>query len=77
MTTEANDVVKPFHDRMPVILNEKAADGWLKPGDMTEETAAKILMPAPKTFLIEFEVSTIVNSAKTDKPACIEPIVSG
>ena len=72
MTTEANEVVKPFHDRMPVILDAKAVDVWMKPGDMTEEIAAKILVPAPKTFLVEFEVSTIVNSPKSDKPVCIE-----
>jgi putative SOS response-associated peptidase YedK len=59
---------------MPVILGAKAVDVWLKPGDMAEEAAAKILVPAPKTFLVEFEVSIAVNSPKTDHPVCIEAV---
>jgi len=75
MTTEANEIVKPFHDRMTVILDAKAVDFWLNPGGMTEEIAARILVPTPKAFLVEFEVSTVLNSPRTDQPACIKAVV--
>ena len=29
--TEANDVLKPIHDRMPVILSPEDYDRWLDP----------------------------------------------
>jgi putative SOS response-associated peptidase YedK len=74
VTTEANDIVKPYHDRMPVILSGLAADRWIKPGDITPEAAAELLKPAPKSFLIENEVSTVVNTPKTDSPECIEAV---
>jgi putative SOS response-associated peptidase YedK len=76
MTTEANSVVMPFHDRMPVILTGDSADRWLKPGDISPEVAEELLKPAPAAFLIDQEVSTIVNSPKTDSPQCIEPVAA-
>jgi putative SOS response-associated peptidase YedK len=74
MTTEANEIVKPYHDRMPVILAGASIDRWLTPGDITPDAAAELLVPAPKNSLIEFEVSKIVNSPKTDNSACIEAV---
>jgi putative SOS response-associated peptidase YedK len=59
---------------MPVILTGLAADRWIKPGDITPEAAAELLKPAPKSFLVEKEVSTVVNSPKTDAPQCIEAV---
>src|SRR5262249_19769209 len=32
LTTAANDLVKPVHDRMPVILDPRHYEGWLDPG---------------------------------------------
>jgi len=32
LTTEANDLVRPIHDRMPVILPPTAYQSWLDPG---------------------------------------------
>ncbi|MBK7725423.1 MAG: SOS response-associated peptidase family protein [Dehalococcoidia bacterium] len=33
VTTRANEVMQPIHDRMPVILSEDAADAWLNPAE--------------------------------------------
>ena len=31
ITTEPNELMRPIHDRMPVILHEENYDGWLDP----------------------------------------------
>jgi putative SOS response-associated peptidase YedK len=74
ITTDANEVVQPYHDRMPVILAGPAIERWLAPGAISPESAAELLKPAPKSFLVENEVSTVVNSPKTDSPQCIEAL---
>src|SRR5512136_1289526 len=37
VTTEANDLVRPIHDRMPVILSGGVEDRWLDPGKWNRE----------------------------------------
>jgi len=59
---------------MPVILTGIAADRWIKPGDISPEAAEELLKSVPKSFLVENEVSTVVNSPKTDSQACIEAV---
>src|SRR3990170_4108942 len=40
ITTEANDLLKPIHDRMPVILTREAEAVWLDP---TSQDSARLL----------------------------------
>jgi putative SOS response-associated peptidase YedK len=44
------------------------------PGDISHDATAELLKPAPKAFLIEYDVSTVANKAKTDSPQCIEAV---
>jgi putative SOS response-associated peptidase YedK len=37
ITTEANDIIKPVHDRMPVILSSKNESIWLDPQSTTSQ----------------------------------------
>jgi putative SOS response-associated peptidase YedK len=76
VTTTANEVVRPFHERMPVILTDGAADRWLTPGLISPTDAEKLITPAPDGFLIADRVSDRVNSPRIDDPSCIEPITS-
>ena len=67
ITTEANDLMAPYHDRMPVILSEDQTDAWLnkdeKPSDLK-----KLLGPTPDGTLVIKRVSPEVNSVKNDYP---------
>lgn len=60
VTTEPNAVVKPIHDRMPVMLTVKDAKAWIAKG-----TAKQI--PAKK--LRAYPVSTAVNNPRNNDPA--------
>jgi putative SOS response-associated peptidase YedK len=73
ITTEANDLLRPFHDRMPVIAQAELMDLWLDPSVREKEKLLPLLKPRPEQDLELYEVSLRVNSPKNDSPENIEP----
>jgi putative SOS response-associated peptidase YedK len=73
VTTRANSLMAPVHDRMPVILEGGAVDAWLNPRDEDVEKLAFLLEPARDGLLTATPVSQRANSVKNDDPSCIEP----
>lgn len=75
LTTPANDVVAPVHDRMPAILDPADLDLWLatphKGEPSTAEAAAALLRPAPHDLLVTRWVSPRVNATGYDAPDLI------
>lgn len=72
LTTAANDIVAPFHDRMPVILRPEDEDLWLDP-DIDEPAALEPLYaPFPPHRMREWAVSPRVNNARVDGPDVLE-----
>ena len=72
LTTDANPLLRPIHDRMPVILAREAWAEWLDP-DAAADSLRALLRPAPVEELEARPVSTLVNSAAMDDPRCIAP----
>ena len=66
ITTGANEVLKPIHDRMPVIMQPGEYDHWLDPSVHEKDKLLPILKPCPDRDLELYEVSTRVNSSKSD-----------
>jgi putative SOS response-associated peptidase YedK len=77
VTTRANKMLAPLHDRMPVIIAPDAFDLWLNCGDVDARTAEALIAPAPETLLEVWPVSTAVNRTANDNAALIEPVVPG
>ncbi len=73
ITTEANGIVSPVHDRMPVILPEELVDEWLDPREEDLEKLARLLVPAGRDVLTPSPVSQRVNSVKNDDALCLAP----
>jgi putative SOS response-associated peptidase YedK len=73
VTTEANDLLAPIHDRMPVILPESAWDNWLD-ADAEPDVLRDLLVPAADDLLVVYPVSPLVNSADNDGPELVQPI---
>ena len=71
VTTAANAVLAPIHDRMPVILDSAAYDRWLDPG---QAKAEELLRPCPDEWLEAFPVSTQVNNVRNDVAELIAPM---
>lgn len=72
ITTEANDVMAPIHDRMPVILDDGDESTWLESESL--ETAADLLEPYRGDDLDAISISTTVNDPANDSLAVIDPI---
>ena len=73
ITTDANDLVRPIHDRMPVILHEDEEDRWLDPGENSRERLQGLLQPYPSEGMDAYDVTTGVNNIRHDTPDCITP----
>ena len=73
ITTEANDILKPIHDRMPVILTRDTEAIWLDPTIQKPATLLPLLTPYPADAMEPYPVSRAVNSPKNDSPDCIVP----
>jgi putative SOS response-associated peptidase YedK len=72
ITTEANDLLRPIHDRMPVILTPEAFDRWLETR-LSAEDARAMLAPF-EGDMTAYPVSPRVNNVRNDDPRCVEPI---
>lgn len=73
VTVGANETMKPIHDRMPLILDPDQLELWLDP-KATSRELDDLLEPPPAETIRAYEVSTMVNSPKNDRPDCIEGI---
>lgn len=67
ITTTANDLLTPIHDRMPVILHPTVYDDWLS-GDAKLVNLKSLLLPYPASAMKSHPVGNDVNHAKVDHP---------
>ena len=74
ITTEANDLLRPIHDRMPVILPRDLEEFWLDAGVEDSGALGSVLAPYPGGAMEVYEVSTLVNSPANDGPEIIEAV---
>lgn len=73
LTTEPNTLVKPIHNRMPVILADPGAwEAWLDPSLAPEDVRA-MLAPLDPGRMVARAANPIVNSAKHEGPDCLAP----
>jgi len=72
ITTAANAIMEPIHDRMPVILPTDAIDAWLDPDNADD--LQELLVPYPADAMQEWTVSTRVNNARNESEELITPI---
>lgn len=72
VTTEANSLVAPFHQRMPVILRREDEPLWLDRRERDPARLEPLLKPYPAEAMEAYPVSRAVNNAKHDGPDCVE-----
>lgn len=68
ITTAANAITAPVHDRMPVILRREDEDKWLSPDNTEPEHLLPLLRPYPADAMEAYPVSSAVNSPRNDAP---------
>lgn len=75
LTTGANALVTPIHERMPVILSPDHYAQWLDCSDeLNVSSAIQLLHSFPPQQMEVYPVSSIVNSVRNDEPSCCAPI---
>lgn len=72
LTVAANDKMRPFHDRMPVILPRQLEGLWLDPQNKDVDQLQALLRPYPDDQIEMHRVGTAVNGTKVDSPDLIK-----
>jgi putative SOS response-associated peptidase YedK len=73
VTTRANELMAPIHDRMPVVLAQQDWSAWFDPA--TDAAAVgRLMVPAPSDWFEAFPVSTLVNKVTNDGPHLLDPL---
>jgi putative SOS response-associated peptidase YedK len=75
ITTDANELVRPFHDRMPAILSPDEYAAWLDHSTPLKYAHA-MLRPTPAEFMEVSEASTLVNSPKNEGARLLDPLAA-
>jgi putative SOS response-associated peptidase YedK len=76
ITTSANSLMAPIHDRMPVILSQEDEERWLEPTPLEQEEQESMLRPFPPGLMEAYPVSKLVNDLHNDSPELIRPLAS-
>jgi putative SOS response-associated peptidase YedK len=75
LTTEANELVRPVHDCIPVILPERHRAAWLDPALQEVGELVPLLRPFPADALRAYPVGVLVNNPRNDRPGCLTAAV--
>jgi putative SOS response-associated peptidase YedK len=74
LTTEPNDLMRPVHNRMPVIIDPKDYDLWLDTEVKTPELLQPLLHPYSAEEMTAYPVSTKVNKPVNDSAELINSL---
>ncbi len=76
IVTDANSVILPVHDRMPVILGEQYFDQWLDADNKDIAALKSLLIPHDPKNMTIFAINKRVNNPSDDDPKCMEKVVN-
>jgi putative SOS response-associated peptidase YedK len=73
LTTDASPLLRPLHDRMPVIVEPGDYATWLDPTETDPASLRPLFASLTADQLVMAPVSTLVNSPANDDARCIAP----
>jgi putative SOS response-associated peptidase YedK len=73
ITTTANELMAPIHQRMPLILHPKDLSTWLDAAPRLPATLEYLIKPFPAELMNAYPVSALVSNPENDRPECIHP----
>ncbi len=74
ITTNANELVQPLHDRMPAITPPDKYDLWLDPAVSDKDILTRLLKPYPSEEMELYPVTRKMNSYKYNDPENIRRV---
>ena len=75
ITTDANQLVREVHDRMPVILRPEDEARWLQDG-LATSVYLNLLKPYPAAEMDKYPVAELVNSPRNNSPDLMQRLNS-
>jgi putative SOS response-associated peptidase YedK len=67
LTTEPNELIKPIHDRMPVMVPKEREAFWIDPDNQNQKDLLSILKPYPSEEMEMSEASIFFRSVYKDE----------
>jgi putative SOS response-associated peptidase YedK len=74
ITTQANELLRPLHERMPVILPRERYSIWLDPHLDNPADLLPLLTSYPDEKLTLYRVSSWVSNARHEGEKCLTPV---
>jgi putative SOS response-associated peptidase YedK len=74
ITTTANALLAPLHDRMPVVIPSDGWDDWLGENSMNEGVVKTLLQPYPGQAMAFWAVDRRVGNVRNDSPDLFAPL---
>ncbi|MFI6152290.1 SOS response-associated peptidase [Kitasatospora sp. NPDC051170] len=73
VTTEAEELLAPIHERMPLFLDPSTWDEWLDPAADDPDELRRLLIPPPPGALLATPVAPAVGNIRNNGPELMEP----
>jgi putative SOS response-associated peptidase YedK len=73
LTTDPNELLKPIHNRMPVIVARKDYERWMAPAEPSH-LPVDLLRPYPAEEMKAWKVSRAVGNVQNNNPGLIAPV---
>lgn len=70
-TTEPNEVLATFHNRIPLMLAVNGGLGWISGAGEEIARVLALLKPFPAELMEGYEVSKLVNNPQNDSADCV------
>jgi len=74
LTTDANVLIQPVGQLMPVIVEQEDYEEWLQAKELNEEVVSQITQPYPMSKMAVNRVSEAVNDVNNNGPELVQPI---
>jgi putative SOS response-associated peptidase YedK len=71
LTTDPNELLKPIHNRMPVIVARKDYQRWMAPAEPSH-LPVDLLRPFPADEMKAWKVSRAVGNVRNNDPSLVE-----
>ncbi|MEI6106319.1 MAG: SOS response-associated peptidase [Opitutae bacterium] len=74
VTTTPNELLRPIHDRMPVMLGPNSGPAWLGDSPLEPSLLTRLCRPLPAALMTRHRVDPKMNNSRYEAPDCVAPL---